>query len=771
MHYESSFCSTRERFLKVANEPATTNFFLLVLLATITIYPLLFGGFTTHDDVTYALYTWTSHLWEVTKGAAIGQGRVGFLWLMPMNELPYAIDNRIWYIFIKFGSFFLLLSAIYYAVSKAFNSSWLALASLVFFLAFIQNGWEHNPLTAYPFTFNFCAILFLVSVGMFSTAIDQKRVTLAVLSGSLYFFALGSEMFILLAPIYVAIQFSRSSRHESIFRRIISGKTYVLSVALWAIAYLVLYFVWRYIHPSSYDGDSMNGKFSLRAVSHVIATYSLSAFPLASIQFWHTLDHSLSNTNSPNWQTIFSRLNAASFIKPAVVGLLLARLVTTKNLFLPHKRTLLIGAVIFGVAIFVPNFLLGFVQRHQNWVAGGTDSYVYTYYSFIFVAVFSALVLAYMRVSSRALHRRLRSVLAILSIATLMFISFSVEVRNQYVDLNQKLAHREWQLMDHVIRSPIFREMPTGSTIVSPTLLNYQQNIAAVLPDDWSTYVRYKTGKSVLFSKMKCKSEAPCYSLVFRQAVDYDNQFMVLAKLNDSISMESTDLEIYAMPPHYGSTIVGSYTTSRVLPKIFVNGDPIVNIGHGFFSTNFPPISGAGSVQTARLTGNIDMVPERITISPYSVEPAAPPLTAALADGIDFKAANYPDFLNGVSGMSGVESAGRWTDGKSVVFTFNRDLPAKFILEVDLTSVFGPNVGKIMQVRAGNWIGKFVPVVATSTANRFRFDVKTGTQTNTIEFTIAEPTSPKELGLSDDSRKLGIMFGRLKVLTGTLPEN
>ena len=770
MQHESSSSNMRERFLKVANEPGATNLFLLLVLAMITIYPLLFGGFTTHDDVSYALNTWTSHLWEVARNGAIGQGRIGFFWLMPISGLPYLVDNRIWYLVIKFGSFLLLLVAIYYAVLQSFKSNWLALASLVFFLAFIQNGWDHNPLTAYPFIFNFCAILFLASIGTFATALDRKSLALAVFSGCLYFFALGNEIFILLAPIYLTILFFKSPRHETLLRRLMSGRRYVLAIALWAIAYLILYTVWRHVHPSTYDGDIMNGQLSLHAMTRVIATYSLSAFPLASLHFWSTLGHSLPTVNSEDWHTIFSRLNAASFIKPAVVGFLFVRLMTMEDRHLPERRTLFIGASILSVGIFLPNVLLGFVEKYQNWVNVGIESYVYTYYSYIFATVFSALLLASIKVSTRSLRPKLKFMLVFLAAGILAFISFSVEVRNQHVAFEQKLAHREWQLMAQVIRSRAFTAIPDGSTVIAPTLLNYQRNIAFVLAGDWANYVKYKTGKNILFTKGECKSELTCYSLIFHQAASTDNQFMVLAKLNDPVSMVSSNLEIYAMPPHYGSTIVGSYAIGHVFPKIFVNGAPIVNIGHGLFSLKFPTISRERSVQTARLTGNVDMVPERITLSLYSVEPRLRPLSAALADGIDFTAPNYPDFMNGVSGMSGVESAGRWTDGKNVVFTFKRTLPAKFTMEVDLTSVFGPNVGKIIQVRVGDWSGKLVPVAATPTGKKFIFDVKTSSQTNTIKFTIAEPTSPKALGLSKDSRRLGIMFRRLRISTGNLSE-
>src|SRR5665647_1537126 len=215
----------------------TTNLFLLFILSTITIYPLLFGGFTTHDDAYMAINEWNGITWKIAKLQSVGQGRLVFLWGFPLSAVPYIIDNRAWYLAIKFGSVFLLLTALCYVILRLFRSSWVALASLAFFFTLIQNGWEHNALTSYPFVFNFYATSFLVSLGLFAKAIDQKKIILAGFAGSLYFFALGSELFVLFFPFYVAVLFSRSAAGEPITRRL----NYLLAITLPLAAYLAIY--------------------------------------------------------------------------------------------------------------------------------------------------------------------------------------------------------------------------------------------------------------------------------------------------------------------------------------------------------------------------------------------------------------------------------------------------------------------------------------------------------------------------------------------------
>ena len=135
---------------------------------------------------------------------------------------------------------------------------------------------------------------------------------------------------------------------------------------------------------------------------------------------------------------------------------------------------------------------------------------------------------------------------------------------------------------------------------------------------------------------------------------------------------------------------------------------------------------------------------------------------ATLAEGIQFAAKpNYPSFIKSVTGMSGYETSGRWTEGKNVVFTFTQNLPATFTLELDLGGAFGPNVGKVVQIQAGGWKQQFV---ADAKPSNNKFLVKTNAPTDSIEFTIPEPKSPKELG-ADDTRQLGIMFKRLSIVT------
>lgn len=144
-------------------------------------------------------------------------------------------------------------------------------------------------------------------------------------------------------------------------------------------------------------------------------------------------------------------------------------------------------------------------------------------------------------------------------------------------------------------------------------------------------------------------------------------------------------------------------------------------------------------------------------------KPASARYEATLAEGIQFDTKpDYPVFIESVTGMSGYEKTGRWTEGPKVVFAFAQPLPTNFTLKIEIAGVFGPNTDKAVKVQVGDWHGEFVPGVKPK---RYDLMVKTKAPSDSIELTVPEPKSPKELGVSDDPRQVGIHFKRLSITT------
>ncbi len=120
---------------------------------------------------------------------------------------------------------------------------------------------------------------------------------------------------------------------------------------------------------------------------------------------------------------------------------------------------------------------------------------------------------------------------------------------------------------------------------------------------------------------------------------------------------------------------------------------------------------------------------------------------------VDFRVKDYPADVASVSGVSGHEPQGRWTDGASAVVEFRKALPATFQLKVQTFGAFGPNAGAPIVVKAGSVQKEFT---VTKPNELFVLDFEGVANADRIEFVIPKPTSGKELGVSEETRKLGI---------------
>lgn len=123
---------------------------------------------------------------------------------------------------------------------------------------------------------------------------------------------------------------------------------------------------------------------------------------------------------------------------------------------------------------------------------------------------------------------------------------------------------------------------------------------------------------------------------------------------------------------------------------------------------------------------------------------------------VDFSSADLEN-LSGISGLSGEESWGRWSDAHladHVTITFKGLLPSHFILHVTAIA-YGPNVGKRVVIRAGRAIKSLTFGSSLSTQSA-TFD--TVVPSNKIEIYPPQPVSP-----NGDPRLIGIGIQKINV--------
>jgi phosphoglycerol transferase len=129
---------------------------------------------------------------------------------------------------------------------------------------------------------------------------------------------------------------------------------------------------------------------------------------------------------------------------------------------------------------------------------------------------------------------------------------------------------------------------------------------------------------------------------------------------------------------------------------------------------------------------------------------------------IDFERAWLSPAVSAIKGLSGREQWGRWSDADvhpQVEIRFRDPLPSRGSIALTARA-FGPNVGQPIRVRIGRH----------ETELRFEAHDTTATTTyalsqapQSLEIAPPHPVRPRELGGSEDPRRLGIGLVRLTI--------
>jgi hypothetical protein len=137
------------------------------------------------------------------------------------------------------------------------------------------------------------------------------------------------------------------------------------------------------------------------------------------------------------------------------------------------------------------------------------------------------------------------------------------------------------------------------------------------------------------------------------------------------------------------------------------------------------------------------------------------PYGARLYGHVQFSQPEKANFISEIEGLYNSESWGRWSDGDQVVFRFNRPLPEHFTLVI-VMHAYRPNIGAPITVTAGTVQATFT---AQAQPQTYALNFNLTEPTDTLTFTVPEPVRPRDLGIGEDERRLGLGFGALQIYT------
>jgi phosphoglycerol transferase len=131
---------------------------------------------------------------------------------------------------------------------------------------------------------------------------------------------------------------------------------------------------------------------------------------------------------------------------------------------------------------------------------------------------------------------------------------------------------------------------------------------------------------------------------------------------------------------------------------------------------------------------------------------------------IDFTSGSWPGLIARTEGLSGPEAWGTWSDGDHVTLEFSRPLPAQFTLVVKAHTI--GNSSEPSTIVVGGDRREIRLPAPTELALTFQTDGSA----RRIDIEIPWARSMKELGVSNDTRRLGIGFVSMSLISKAAPE-
>jgi len=572
-------------------------YFLIALLAVtvVTLFPFIFTGFATGDDIQYYITYHTKDIWAESFRYAQSNGRFYFAFMMPIfyEWLPYVFDSfttpkLINVIFIALNYFLFAL-----LVKEVLNNKWVGFLCYLIGMVLISIKGVNNPIVSYPIYFSLSFSLILYSL---YTAIKFQRTQLTKYKWySVICFALGLlfyENYLIYLPLILGfIAYPQlSNTVDSWFQRLKKAFVAVLPFTAVVFLYMTAYISWRLVYNQySYGGAMVSADNTLFDFFNTITTLSKGAYPL----FFYFSGHSIFQENSyilgnhvhglPN---VFLNIKLEWFFKAVIVSLLFYYIVQKTHAL--DKRKLLYVSIVGIIFIYAPQLLLASTEKYMTLVkCCGLSNYLTTYFSFFPVAMLLGfvLILPVFSIPKQAWLITYKVFIAVL----IGLASVVNDYSNDHAVNDLKNPLYTFQALEEFVQTEEFKKIPDHSFIYTPQLYKSNSEISYMFAQhyDWSDYFKFKSGKNMLVPTAPEEFNPTSdikhfYYLNYghnRKTVD---QFFALAKLPE-YPARAVDLPVFSdsVTVYYYSTYK---TFSILLHTKEVPSDSVISVN----GTSYP---------------------------------------------------------------------------------------------------------------------------------------------------------------------------------------
>ena len=567
-------------FFKNIFQPAFINIFLplsIFLIAFITLSPFTRVGLVINDDLRASVMAFSNGFFGFINNFSEAwkfQGRINFLssfWYY----IPFAFDNVIYFKTVQIGLIISNILLLGFLFKKIYRNNMVFYGIILLGFVFIQNSWEHSPITAFPGFFSIPISLFFLSLIWLLEYIDNRKPLKLFLSILTYLSCLFSyELFIFYLPIYLILILFRSGKDKKHIKKTVLF--FVLASAL----YLLSYFLFRLINGAHYVGVEVKTKINLYRTLKTVWYLTVPSIP-SYFNFDKKYQYLIALYNNTPYFVrsipwYLSQLEITVLIKAFFV--FMASFITFKIIKpINNKILILIVISLSAIYFFIPAIPLSLTEHYQSSVVDNMQRGMpSTYFTFLsFVSLFF-IVLIYVRDLIK--KKTIKNIYLIFISVIIMILGIFVDITNSSITRFQVLSNYKWLTVNSFIKTEEYKTLPDNSVIYAPTLWNYIGSVA-IHEEYWTNYFDYKSNKRIIItSKIESLSKSQnIYYLRFNQSQKDTNQYLVFSKINSNYfrnkKLTSDTVNIYDFSKYSDFYIYGKTDDISSASNIIVKYD------------------------------------------------------------------------------------------------------------------------------------------------------------------------------------------------------
>lgn len=555
-------------------------FFTLSAILLLTMIPLLSTGYTTADDMAISIQSYETgnfSFWKMLSSAwdiSHLQGRYYILVNTFFGQLPFLFPSEIYYALVKNGVICLLLVLLGMTAQSILRQWQLSVLTILFAAAFLQNGWNHITVAAYPVAFQAGLCLILLSIIFLRNSCEQNRKGPLLASAICFFLSLHMyEMYLsfLLAPLIV-VWLLHTSPSASILKRCWESTVRLRFHIAAVMVFLAIYFWWK-TYVSDASGVYAMNLTDVPAITSTWWQYTSSGLPmyLSGAQLYQPLLAEFHhNPDGFSWGigALLEYGGAAAVTRVLLLIALILYCFRFPAQEKPGWRPWVVCVLLGTVFVILPCLPHALTFRYQGWVANGDIAYVPTFFaalgwSFLF-AVLIYLIISHLR------HRAIRiTLIAVLCLVT-GYISLRTDCFNQIVTRSQAISQDKFLSLTKANKVGLFNQLPPQAVLFAPSMFE-SINIAAFYPPYWTEYFHKRlalditvTGSVAEFRKAYQTNARRCFFLKYLRQNDEANSVLLLSPVEElgqnsqgTTCLSTHEVKVFSGSPSRTFSIIG----------------------------------------------------------------------------------------------------------------------------------------------------------------------------------------------------------------------